>query len=135
MLRPSVGVSVIVCRDRQVLIGLRKSGRSPVWQFPGGHLEMNETPENCAQRETMEETGLVITNVRAVTFTNDINIEVGHHCVTLVIIADCLEGEPTTPEPDKSENWHWVAWEELPRPLFLPIRNLLQQGYHPFPQS
>lgn len=132
--RPIVGVSVVVCRDRQVLIGLRTSGRSPVWQFPGGHLEFNEKLEDCAQREVREETGLAIRNVRSVTFTNDINIGVGKHSITLFVIADCPTGEPivTETEPDKSSDWHWVTWETLPQPLFLPIQNLLAQGYHPF---
>ena len=130
--RPVVGVGVIVCRDQNILIGLRKTGASPVWQFPGGHLEFNETLENCAQREVKEETGLAITSVRAVTFTNDINITVGKHSVTLFAIADCPIGEPMVTEPDKSSDWHWVTWETLPQPLFLPIRNLLAKGYHPF---
>lgn len=133
--RPVVGVGIIVCRDQQVLIGLRKTGSFPVWQFPGGHLEMNETPEDCAQREVLEETGLAITNIRPVTFTNDININVGKHSVTLMMIADSSSGEPVTTEPDKSDNWHWVSWETLPQPLFMPIQNLLKQGYHPFSKS
>lgn len=130
--RPVVGVGVIVCRDRKVLIGLRKSGRSPVWQFPGGHLEWNEVVEDCARREVLEETGLTVTNIRPVTFTNDINIDVGKHSITLFMIADCPSGEPTVAEPDKSTDWHWVGWEELPQPLFLPIVNLLAQKYNPF---
>lgn len=123
---------MIVCRDQQVLIGLRKTGASPVWQFPGGHLEWHERVEDCAAREVLEETGLTISNVRSVTFTNDINIEVGKHSVTLIMIADCLTGEPMATEPEKSGDWHWVRWESLPQPLFLPIQNLLAQGYHPF---
>lgn len=130
--RPVVGLGVIVCRDRQVLIGLRKSGVSPVWQFPGGHLEWDETFEQCAEREVMEETGLKINNVRPVTVTNDINVEVGKHSVTVFMIADCPLGEPVTNEPDKSSDWHWVSWEALPQPLFLSIQHLLEQGYNPF---
>lgn len=133
--RPIVGVGVIVCRNQNILIGLRKTGASTVWQFPGGHLEFNETLEDCARREVNEETGLAITNIRAVTFTNDMNIEVGKHSVTLFAIADCPSGEPIVTEPDKSADWHWVTWETLPQPLFLPIKNLLAQGYHPFPKS
>lgn len=133
--RPIVGVGVIVCRDQNILIGLCKTGASPVWQFPGGHLEFNETLEDCARREVLEETGLTIQNVRAVTFTNDINIGVGKHSVTLFAIADCLAGEPLVTEPDNSSDWHWVTWETLPQPLFLPIQNLIRQGYHPFSSS
>ena len=34
------------------------------WEFPGGIIEENETPEECVLRETKEETGLDCTVVK-----------------------------------------------------------------------
>jgi 8-oxo-dGTP pyrophosphatase MutT (NUDIX family) len=34
------------------------------WLPPGGHLELNETPPECAKREALEETGLEIELIR-----------------------------------------------------------------------
>jgi len=34
------------------------------WSFPGGHLEYMESFEDCAKRETREECGIEITNIR-----------------------------------------------------------------------
>lgn len=34
------------------------------WLPPGGHLELNETPIECAKREVLEETGLFIELIR-----------------------------------------------------------------------
>lgn len=31
-----------------------------VWSIPGGHMEQNESPLKCANRELLEETGFVI---------------------------------------------------------------------------
>lgn len=31
-----------------------------VWQFPGGHVEEGETPDEAAVREVLEETGLTV---------------------------------------------------------------------------
>jgi 8-oxo-dGTP diphosphatase len=44
--RPLIGVSVIIIKDNQVLLGKRKNSHgSGTWAFPGGHLEFNETIE------------------------------------------------------------------------------------------
>ena len=59
---PKIGVDVIVLNSaNKVLIGKRigKHGFE-TWSFPGGHLEEKESVNECASRETLEETGLVM---------------------------------------------------------------------------
>ena len=131
--RPQVGVGVIVRRGRKVLLGRRKSchgGGS--WSFPGGHLESGEQVEDCATREVREETGAQISVLRRGPFTNDIFPEERKHYVTLFVVADYVSGDIESREPDKCERWEWFEWNDLPRPLFLPIQNLLKTGFDPF---
>lgn len=52
----------VVCayieKDKNVLIARRADGGESVyckWEFPGGKIELNETPEEAIQREMMEE--------------------------------------------------------------------------------
>jgi len=131
--RPQVGVGVIVRKGNKVLLGRRKSGHgSGSWSFPGGHLESDEQIEECAAREVREETGILISVLRRGPFTNDIFSEERMHYVTLFVVADYVLGDIKTREPDKCERWEWFEWNDLPRPLFLPIQNLLKTGFDPF---
>ena len=54
---PTVGVAVVLIEDNQLLIGRRRSGGHCI---PCGHVEWNETIEEAAQREFLEETGLQV---------------------------------------------------------------------------
>ena len=130
---PRIGVGVIVRRDNKILVGRRiNSHGEGQWAFPGGHLEFGETPETCARREVLEETGLTLDDLQPGPYTNDIFTAEGKHYITLFMIADSSTGEPEVMEPDKCLEWQWYRWDELPEPLFLPIRNLQQINYDPF---
>ena len=131
--RPGVGVGVCVRKGGKVLMGKRKGGYEPgAWCFPGGHLEMNEHPETCAIRETLEETNIEIKNLRFVTFTSDIYRNARAHYITLFYVADWKEGAVQLMEPDKCEEWKWSRWDSLPQPLFTSTRNLIDSGYNPY---
>lgn len=113
-------------------MGKRKGKHGPgYWAPPGGHLELGESLEACAAREAMEETGVVVSNVRFGMLTNDI-FAPDKHYITISMIADWSAGEPAVLEPEKCEEWRWCSWEDLPTPLFLPLDNLLKQGFTPF---
>ena len=128
--RPLIGVAVIVVKDGRVLLGKRKnSNGADTWAFPGGHLEFNESIEDCAAREVFEETGLRIKNLRCGPYTNDIFTAENKHYVTLFVIADHDSGTPQVKEPHKSEKWEWSKWPPDLQPQFLPIRNLLKQNF------
>jgi 8-oxo-dGTP diphosphatase len=132
MEKPGVGVGVLVIREGKVLFGWRKSSPcSGTWCPPGGHLEFGESIEDCARREVMEETGIKIKNVRFGTVTNDIFDGRKEHYITVNMIADWDSGEPFVKEREKAEKWEWFSWDNLPNPLFLPVENMLIQGFRP----
>lgn len=59
--QPLVGVGAIIIEDHRVL--LIKRGKAPLlgeWSIPGGMLELGETLRQGAEREALEETGLVV---------------------------------------------------------------------------
>ncbi len=134
--RPLVGVAVIIIKDNKVLLGKRKNTHGEgTWSLPGGHLEFNESIEECARREVLEETGIKIKNIRSGPYTNDIFLEEGKHYVTLYMICEYDRGELELKEPEKCEKWDWFSCDRLPEPKFLPLNNFLQQGFDLFTNS
>jgi len=131
--RPKIGIGVIVIKGNKVLLGKRKASHGEgSWCFPGGHLEFNEEIEDCARREVTEETGIQIKNLRMGTFTNDFFKKEGKHYVTLYVISEHDSGKPKIMEPERCKKWGWFEWDKLPKPLFIPVQNLLKQGYNSF---
>lgn len=129
MQRPGVGVLVILKYKDNVLLGKRKGSHGHgEWSFPGGHLELNETIEECGKREVLEETGIDIKNNSIINnqYTNDIFINEKKHYITLYqkyIIDELLI--PELIEPDKCFEWVWFDINNLPDPLFLCVKNYL----------
>ena len=92
---------------------------------------MNETWEDCVRRETREEAGIEIQNIRFVTVTNDVWTIKKTHYITLDFVADWKSGEPSIVAPDEIELWEWFAWDALPEPLFFPTKQFVNTGYNP----
>ena len=54
----------IIFKNGQLVVMERWKNDQHFFVFPGGHLEKNETPEDCVKREILEEFGIVIEPVR-----------------------------------------------------------------------
>ena len=54
--------AAVVSRDGSVLVARRAKGQhlEYKWEFPGGKIEENETPEACLHRELREELGVTV---------------------------------------------------------------------------
>ena len=134
--RPKVGIGVVVIKDGKILLGKRKNAHGEgTWSFPGGHLEFNESWDDCALRETMEETGITIKNIRFGTATNDIFQTENKHYVTIFMLSEYDSGEVKVMEPERCWQWDWFEWDKLPQPLFVPIQNLQKRNYNPLNPS
>ena len=130
---PRVGVGIFVVKNDKVLMLQRKNAHGEgTWSIPGGHLEFNETIEECAAREVKEETGLDIKNIRLGPYTNDFFYKEDKHYITLFAISEPINGAPKNMEPHKCSNIGWFSLNDLPNPLFLPLDNLLKTGFRPF---
>lgn len=125
--RPKVGVGVYIIKDKKVLLLKRKGSHGEGnWSPPGGHLEMGESFKECAKRETKEETGVEIKNVKIAGVTNDIFSNDVHY-ITIAVMAEIKSGKPQIKEPDKSSDIGWFSFNKLPSSLFLPVKNFLKE--------
>lgn len=80
-----------------------------------------------------EETGLEITNIKQGIVTNDIIKEEDRHFVSIIMVADYIDGEPQLMEPDKCEGWQWFTMDDLPEKLCHPNEcGFRQVGFDPF---
>ncbi len=118
-----VGVGIYVFNEGKILLGKRLGSLGKgTWAVPGGHLEFMETPEECAKRELFEETSLVALSVRKGGWVNTFFPEDKKHYITVFMIVENYSGIPNVKEPDKCAEWDWFSLNNLPEPLFEPLR-------------
>ncbi len=98
-----------------------------VWMAPGGKREFNEGLFEAARREVLEETGLVIKNLRikvaANAYMKDIDQEVFFHFLFADYASGTVKGNPDDGE------LKWLTPEEIAK-----LDNLIAEIKHILPQ-
>jgi 8-oxo-dGTP diphosphatase len=130
--RPKVGVGALILRRNhlgqlQMLLAQRLGSHGAgSYGSVGGHLEFGESPPEGLKREAREELGVELGNLEFIACTNFI-VEQAHY-VDLGFKADIIAGEPTIQpaEIGKLTNLGWYALDNLPAPLFAPLKVYLQ---------
>jgi 8-oxo-dGTP diphosphatase len=115
---PRVGIGVMIFKGNKILLGKRKGSHGEgEYAFPGGHLNYMETIEDCAKRETLEETGIKIKNIRF-QFLANVHRYKPKHYLHVNVITDYKSGKIQLKEPEKCQSWKWYSLDKLPKPLF-----------------
>jgi 8-oxo-dGTP diphosphatase len=124
-----VGCGAIVINEKGEVLLLRRSTTSRTdpgkWCRPGGQVEFGESVTDAVERETMEETGIVVRAVRPLEFTDDRSEDASKHWIALGYLAEHVSGEPVNVEPDKHDAIGWFPLDRLPENLATYTKNAI----------
>jgi len=131
--RPRPAVGAVVFKDDAVL--LVKRGKAPargMWAIPGGSVRLGETLQAAAEREILEETGVVIRAGTPVlvfdSIQRDDRGDVRFHYVIVDLAAEYISGNPRA--ADDAADARWVRAEELASLVVNPATlRLLREKY------
>lgn len=128
---PQVGLSVLIFNPQgEVLLGKRKNAHGEgTWAPPGGKLHFGETLEEGILREADEEVGIDLSSNRLtlLTVTNDFFPDENKHFVSICFKTVLSKfTDPNLLEPEKCSEWGWFSLQNLPKPLFSPVRDILE---------
>jgi ADP-ribose pyrophosphatase YjhB (NUDIX family) len=114
-INPAIGSTVFVMKDSRVLYGIRSRnpGRGKL-DLPGGFIELNESAEQTAIRETKEELGIDITLLRLLG-TYPTTYE-GRPILNLAFIATIASDHIVAGDDMSGGNPVWRNVEDLPSP-------------------
>jgi 8-oxo-dGTP diphosphatase len=112
-----------------VLVQQRPAGRdfTGLWEFPGGKIGTNESPEEALARELCEELGIIVDASALVPLSFTTTVQKGRALILLLFTVDHWQG---TPEALHADQLRWVKVEELRRlampPADLPFIPLIE---------
>jgi len=123
--KPQACVGVMIFKDGKVLLGKRCGKHAPgEYSFPGGRIEYMESFEDAIKRETLEEAGVKIKNLKFLSIAN-IDRYSYRQDILVSFVADWESGEPETFKEERIGEWDWYDLNNLPKPIFFPTQVLI----------
>lgn len=111
-------VHTLISNNLGEILILQRSRQNDVlpeyWDIPGGTLEDGEDPAVGAIRETKEETGLDVSNVRLFFQKSNVDISKNKQFVTLVFHTNTSKSRVVL-NPDEHEKYAWIQPSEINR--------------------
>ncbi|MDQ5927910.1 MAG: nucleoside triphosphatase [Patescibacteria group bacterium] len=105
-------VHTVIANDRGEVLILQRSKHDDVlpgyWDIPGGTLEDGEDPAEGAIRETKEETGLDVSDVRLFFQKSNVDTSKNKQFITLVFHARTSATDVTV-SPEDHDTYAWIS--------------------------
>ena len=109
--------AAILIKDGRVLIAKRKATDrlANKWEFPGGKVEDNETPEECLKREMQEELGIDVTVGK---YLGESTYHYNHGSIKLLAFRTYWKGGDISLEAH--DDYKWILLEQFKEIDFAP---------------
>lgn len=116
------GINFIITNEKNELLLLKRKAvvGDGTWSLCGGHLKVNETFEETAVRETLEELGIIV-KLEDVEVFSLADTYVNRRYLQIGVIIKKYEGIPKIMEPGKASDLKWFNKDNLPDNLFYAI--------------
>ena len=119
--RPAVTADcVVITKEGQPKVLLIQRGFDPYkgcWAFPGGFMNMDETTEECAFRELMEETGLKVEELHQIGAYSKVDRDPRGRTITVAYLA-IIDSPLEVKGQDDAERAEWFPIDKLPKLAF-----------------
>lgn len=128
-----IGVGIILCKDNQVLLGLRHSDPQVAdsdmhlegtWTLPSGKVKFGESFEQAGIRKVKEECNLDVHSIHVISVQNDMN-EFAHYA-TIGLLADSFSGTIVPIQTQELIRFKWFSPNSLPENLCFPSQKILE---------
>lgn len=122
---PKVAAAVLVEQDGRVLLVQRANEPfRGLWTLPAGFVNGGEDPASAAERECLEETGLVVEARRVLNVIHGREHERGADFV-IVYQAEVISGNLAA--ADDADDVDWFLYEDLPPLAFRATKEVLHK--------
>lgn len=133
--RPALTVDIVLLHPsaNRIEVLLIKRAREPfkgLWAFPGGFVDKDESLEEAACRELLEETGLSNIHLNQIGAFGDPGRDPRGHTVS-VVFAAVLERRPSARAADDAADAAWLS-ARRPPPLAFDHRRILNLALKQF---
>ena len=105
-------VQILFIKNCQVLLGFRQNTEflDLLWCFPAGRIELGETPQVSAVRESLEEVAVEPINLSFLIQLSDPNVDCQHY----VYVCDDWQGDIKNAEPHLCREVRWFDIDGVP---------------------
>ena len=126
--QPGLAVDVIIKIDNKIVLIKRKNPPFG-WALPGGFVELGESVENAALRETKEETGLDLINLKQFHVYSQPDRDPRRHTVSIVFTAN---GQGLPNAADDALEIRLFTVDTLPMELAFDHKQILEDYKNSF---